>query len=78
MSALHLVFHLSPQDGHVIIISGCLVLTAVNSSSRMAYMTDRLVPICERSNMTFDIGLHVVGVRTLGVRTLHISHNQIF
>ena len=28
-----MVFHLSPRDGHVIIVSGCLILTAVNSSS---------------------------------------------
>ena len=27
------VFHLSPCDGHVIFVSGCLILTAVNSSS---------------------------------------------
>ena len=34
------------------------------------------VNICARSNVTLDIGLHVVGVRTVGVRTLR--HNQIF
>ena len=28
-----LVFYLSPRDDHVIIVSGCLILTAVNSSS---------------------------------------------
>ena len=27
------VFHLSPRDGYVIFVSGCLILTAVNSSS---------------------------------------------
>ena len=27
------VFHLSPGDGHVIFVSECLILTAVNSSS---------------------------------------------
>ena len=30
---------------------------------RTAYITDRLVPICARSNVTFDIGLHVVCTR---------------
>ena len=28
-----LVFHLSPRDGHVIFVSECLILTAVDSSS---------------------------------------------
>ena len=27
------VFHLSPRDGYVLFVSGCLILTAVNSSS---------------------------------------------
>ena len=31
-----LIFHLSPRDDHVIIVSGCLILTAVNSSSSFA------------------------------------------
>ena len=30
VGAKRLVFHLSPRDGHVIIVSGCLILTAVN------------------------------------------------
>ena len=34
------------------------------------------VNICARSNVTLDIALHVVGVRTVAVRTL--SHNQTF
>ena len=44
-----LVFHLSPQDGHVIIVSGCLILTAVNIivHIRMAYVTERLVKLCK-------------------------------
>ena len=32
--------------------------------------------LSRQSNLTFGIGLHVVGVRTVGVRTLR--HNQIF
>ena len=35
----------------------------------MAYIIDRLVLICTRSNVTFDIGLHGVCVR-VGGRTL--------
>ena len=27
------VFHLSPRDGYVLFVSGCLILTAANSSS---------------------------------------------
>ena len=44
-----LVFHLSPRDGHVIIVSGCLILTAVNLIVliRMAYITERLVKLCK-------------------------------
>ena len=44
-----LVFHLSPQDGHVIIVSGCLILTAVNIivHIRMAYVTEGLVKLCK-------------------------------
>ena len=40
-----MVFHLSPRDVHVIIVSGCLTLTAVNLIIliRMAYITERLV-----------------------------------
>ena len=30
VGAKRLVFHLSPRDGHVIIVSGCLIWTAVN------------------------------------------------
>ena len=35
----------------------------------MAYIIDRLVLICTRSNVTFDIGLHGICVR-VGGRTL--------
>ena len=35
-----------------------------------------IVDIWARANVTLDIGLHVVGVRTVGVRRLR--HNQIF
>ena len=58
------VFHLSPRDGHVIFVSGCLILTAVNSSSYgLLNITDRLVSIYARSIVIYDIGLHVVVVR---------------
>ena len=58
------VFHLSPRDGHVIFVSGCLILTAVNSSScGLLNITDRLVSIYARSIVIHDIGLHVVVVR---------------
>ena len=41
VGAKRLVFHLSPRDGHVIIVSGCLILTAVNLIVliRMTYIT---------------------------------------
>ena len=44
-----LVFHLSPRDSHVIIVSGCQILTAVNLIVliRMAYITKRLVELCK-------------------------------
>ena len=60
-----MVFHVSPRDGHVIIVSGCLILTADNLiiHLRMAYITDRLVSSCGRSTVTFDIGLHEACVR---------------
>ena len=61
----------------MIIVSGCLILTAVNLIIfiRMGNITDRLVSSCARSIVTFDIGLHDVCVR-VGGRTL--PHNQIF
>ena len=39
-----LVCHLSPRDGHVIIVSGCLILTAVNLIVliRVAHITSGL------------------------------------
>ena len=60
-----LVFHLSPRDGHVITVSGCLILTDVNLIIliRMAYIIDRLVSSCARSSVTFDIGLHEMCVQ---------------
>ena len=44
VGAKRLVFHLSPRDDHVLIVSGCLILTAVNLIVliRMAYITERL------------------------------------
>ena len=48
-----LAFHLSPRDGHVITVSGCLILL------RMAYK----VFSSPRSNVTFNISLHEVYVR---------------
>ena len=57
-----LVFHLSPRDGHVITVSGCLILTAANSSS-YGWLTK-----CQfLQDVTFDISLHEVCVR-VGVR----------
>ena len=49
VGAKRLVFHLSPRDGHVIIVSRCLILTAVNLIVliRMAYITERLVKLCK-------------------------------
>ena len=62
----------------MIIVSGCLILTAVNLVIllRMGNITDRLVSSCARSIVTFDIGLHEGCVRVAGGRTLR--HNQIF
>ena len=59
---------------HVIFVSGCLTDSCRYQLIliRMAYITDRLVSICARSNVTIDIDLHVVGV----VRAPR--HNQIF
>ena len=69
VGAKRLVFHLSPRDGHVIIVSGCLILTAVNVIIliRMAFITSTLVSSCARSSVTFDIGLHEMCV-WVGVR----------
>ena len=77
MGAKRQVFHLSPRDGHVIIVSGYLILTAVNLIILifMGNITDRLVSSCTRSIVTFDIGLHELCV-PVGGRTLR--HNQIF
>ena len=64
-----LVFHLSPRNGHLIIVSGCLILTAVNLIMliRVGNITDKLVSSCARSIVTFDISLHEACVR-VGVR----------
>ena len=45
--AKRLVFHLRPRDGHVIIVSGCLILTAINLIVliRMVYITKKLVKL---------------------------------
>ena len=47
IGAKRLVFYLSPRDGHVIIVSGCLILTAINLIVliRMVYITKRLVKL---------------------------------
>ena len=60
----------------MIIVSGCLILTAVNLIVliRKAYITERLVKLC-KIYLTFDIGLHEVCVRVGG---LTLRHNQIF
>ena len=58
-----LVFHLSPRDGHVITVSGCLILTAVNSFS-YRWLTKSLKFL---QDVTFDISLHEVCLR-VGVR----------
>ena len=49
VGAKRLVFHLSPRDGRVIIVSGCLILKAVNLILliRIAYITKRLVKLCK-------------------------------
>ena len=53
-----LAFHLSPRDGHVITVSGCLILTAANSSS-YGWLTK-----CQfLQDVTVDISLHEVCVR---------------
>ena len=69
VGAKRLVFHLSPRDGHMIIVSGCLILTAVNVVIliRMVFITGTLVSCCARSSVTFDIGLHEMCV-WVGVR----------
>ena len=53
----------------MIIVSGCLILTAVNVIIliRMAFITGMLVSSCARSSVTFDIGLHEMCV-WVGVR----------
>ena len=49
VAAKPLVFHLGPRDGHVIIVSGCLILTAVNLIVliQVAYLTERLLKFCK-------------------------------
>ena len=49
---------MSPRDGHVITVSGCLILTAANSSS-YGWLTK-----CQfLQDVTVDISLHEVCVR---------------
>ena len=80
VGAKRLVFHLSPQDGHVIIVSGCLILTAASLiiliHVQMGNITDKVVSSCARSIATLDISLHEVCVQVGGRRTL--CHKQIF
>ena len=61
----------------MIIVSGCLILTAVNLIIllRMGNITDRLVSSCARSIVTFDIGLHELCVQMDGRKR---RQNQIF
>ena len=49
VGAERLVFHLNLWDAHVIIVSGCLILAAVNLIIliRMAYITERPVKLCK-------------------------------
>ena len=54
-----LVFHVSPRDGHVITVSGRLILTAVNSSS-YGWLTKCLKFL---QDVTFDISLLEVCLR---------------
>ena len=75
--AKQLVFHLSPRYGHVLIVSGCLISQlSIHSHTDGLHNWQASVDIWERSNVTLDIGLHVMGARTVGVRTLR--HDQIF
>ena len=73
--AKRLVFHLSPRDGHVIIVSGSLILTAVNLIVliRMAYTTERLVKLCK---IYCDVWHRLTWIVCTGGRTLR--HNQNF
>ena len=74
VGAKRLVFHLSPRDGHVIIVSICLILTAANLiiliheiiHVQMGNITDKLVSSCARSTVTLDISLHEVCVQVGG------------
>ena len=71
IEAKRLVFYLS----HVIIVSGCLILTAVNLIVliRMAYITKRLVKLCK---IYCDIWHRLTWSVCTDGRTLR--HNQIF
>ena len=75
VGAKRLVFHLSPRDSHVIIVSGCLILAAVNLIVliRMGYITKRLVELCK---IYWDIWHRLTWRVCTGGRTLR--HNQIF
>ena len=73
--AKRLVCHLRLWDGHVIIVSGCLILAAVNLIVliRMVYITKRLVKLCK---IYCDIWHRLTWSVCTGGRTLR--HNQIF
>ena len=75
VGAKRLVFHLSPRDGHVIIVGGCLILTEVNLivPIRMAYINEKLVKLCK---IYCDIWHLLTWIVCTGGRTLR--HNQIF
>ena len=75
VGAKRLVFHLSPRDGHVIIVSGCLILTAVNLIVliQMAYITKTLVKLCKIycniwHRLTWSVCTGGRAVRRSGVR----------
>ena len=75
VGAKRLVFHLSQRDGHVIIVSGCLILTADNLIVliRMVYITKRLVKLCK---IYCDIWHRLTWTVCTGGRTLR--HNKKF
>ena len=83
-------FHVSPRDGHVIFVSGCPILTAVNSfwygwgQERTFTLSWRRILLkgwCQFVhvvNMTFDISLHVGGLRTGDVRAYAVIITWFF
>ena len=65
------VFHLSPRYGQVIFVSGCLLFNLYSS-----YNWQVRVNICARSNVTFDIGSHVVMYGRAGVA--YVGYVELF